>query len=130
MDALLTDTALWGAILGLLTPLVTSLAQQPTWTRTVRTLVGVLTSAAVGLLTVLSTGAAGEGLVTAATLTATIISGQLAYSRFWRGTGVVEKLELASSPAKTKLNTVLAVDAATGRYALHNYPATPGSSRL
>lgn len=97
MTDLLNNTALWAALLGLLTPLVTAIAQQPGWSKPVRTVVGVLVSAAVAVVTLLSTGQITDLAVTAPTLLLVIAVAQVSYKTLWQRTGVTDLIEVGTS---------------------------------
>lgn len=98
MSTILSNTALWGLLLGLLTPLLTAVVQRPTWTRRVRTLVGYAVSTLVGAMTVLASGQMSSGTVTLTTILAVVSAAKVAYVQLWQRTGVTGTIELATSP--------------------------------
>lgn len=97
--SLLANTALWSVVLGVLTPLLTAVAQQPGWSRRTRTIVGVGTSVLVGVVTLLATGGISDGTSVVAGLVIVVTSAETAYRTFWRGSGITDTIEYATSPA-------------------------------
>ena len=95
---LLASTALWGVLLGLVTPTVTAIAQRPAWSRRLRTVVALATSVAVGLLTAGANGQLGDLQITAATVSAVVVAAQVSYRQFWQESGITEKIEHATTP--------------------------------
>lgn len=91
--SLFADAALWGLILGLLTPLVTAVAQQPWFSHRTRQIVGVVVSVIVGLVTVLAQGEIGNTPVTVTTVLAVIVAAQAAYTRLWQPSHLTERIE-------------------------------------
>lgn len=97
----LGDTASWGLILGVLTPLAVSLIQQPRWSQAVRAIVHVIASVVVGAVTVLANGQIGDGSTWLTTIAVVFVSSSAAYGFLWKPTGVSPKIEAATSPGTT-----------------------------
>lgn len=98
MNDVLSNTATWALILGLLTPLVTSVVQQPHWSSRVRVLVALLAAVVVGSVTVLSNGT----LNTAdwfTTVGLVLVAAQTAYQTIYKPAGIAKVIELSTSPA-------------------------------
>lgn len=98
LNELLSNTALWGLLLGLVTPLATAVVQRPGWSARTRTLVGHGVSLLVGALTVLASGEIENGTVTAATLFAVLAASKIAYTQVWQRTPVTDTIEYATTP--------------------------------
>lgn len=98
LTSLLADTALWGLLLGLITPALTAVAQQPWFAKKTRHAVGVGVSVVVGLLTVLADGQLANGGVTVATVLAVVAAAEASYKAFWQPTGVAGAIEWTTTP--------------------------------
>lgn len=94
----LGDTVSWGALAGVLTPLLTSIVQRPTWSKQKRTVIGVLVSIVVGLLTCLADGTLDNAATLLATVTVVIVASAAAYKSLWQPSGVAPSLEHATTP--------------------------------
>lgn len=97
MNGLLTDTALWGVVLGILLPLATAVVQQPKWSKRTRTIVGVAASIVVGFATVAANGDLTAGLTAPATVAAVVAAAQLAYTKLWQPAQIAPLIEDATS---------------------------------
>lgn len=96
----LSDTASWALLAGVLTPLLTSLVQQPKWSRRTRVIVSVIVSAAIGLLTLLANGSLNDGPQTAlSAVTLVIVAASASYKTIWEPMGVAPAIESATSPS-------------------------------
>lgn len=97
LSALFTDLTFWGALLGVVTPLVTAVAQQPYFTKRVRTALGVSASAVVGLLTVLANGELQNAPATVTTVVTVILAAEVAYRNVWQPSGLTDSIEWATA---------------------------------
>lgn len=94
----LLDTASWALLAGVLTPLVTSVVQQPQWTGRVRTLVAVIASAVIGVVTLFANGALNDGPQTVLSVVAlVVVTSATAYKNLWVPAGVAPAIERATS---------------------------------
>lgn len=98
LNALLANVQVWGALLGIVTPLATALVQQPGWSRKRRQVVGVACSVLVGVATVGAAGELGDTSTVLTTLPLVAAAAQVAYTRLWQPKGVAPVIERASSP--------------------------------
>lgn len=96
----LADTASWGLLAGVLTPLLVSVVQQPKWTKRTRTIVAAAVAIVIGLLTCLTNGLLADVPQTPQTLLSTValvlVASQGAYGLF-KTSGVAAKIENATS---------------------------------
>lgn len=92
------DTVSWGLIFGVVTPLLTSLVQQPKWSSGLRAVVGALVSVLVGVGTCLANGDIHNGQTVLSTIAVVLVAAQATYSQLWKPTGVSPALESATSP--------------------------------
>lgn len=99
MNDLLNSTHAWGLILGVLSPLLVSVVQQPKFTGPLRAVVALASAVVIGLLTVLAAGDFNptDWLTTAAVV---LVAAHTAYEGFWRPTGIAEEVEYRTSPSK------------------------------
>lgn len=96
--AVLGDTASWALLAGFLTPLLTSVVQQPTWTSRTRTLVAVVASVVAGVVTLLANGAFNDGPQTVLSIIAlVVVTSATAYKTLWVPSGIAPKIENATS---------------------------------
>ncbi|HET9653820.1 MAG TPA: hypothetical protein VFP72_00565 [Kineosporiaceae bacterium] len=103
MRAFFTEnTPLFGLVLAVLTPLVTAVAQQPRWTSRTRSIVGALVSLVVGFLTVATAGKLGDTSTLLTTLALVVAAAEASYQKLWRGTGLTQMIENATSPRQVK----------------------------
>lgn len=93
---LLASMQSWGLILGVLSPILISVVQQPSWSGQVRTLVGVVVSLAIGVLTVLANGGADlkDWL---ATLALVLVASQATYRGIFKPSGAADAIEKVTS---------------------------------
>lgn len=106
-NAALLDTASWALLAGFLTPLLTSVVQQPQWSRTVRTVVGVLASVVTGVITLLANGAFNDGPQTVLSILAlVVVTSGASYRTLWGPVGVAPKIETATSPGPSTARPV------------------------
>lgn len=75
----LADTASWALILGVITPILTAVVNQPRWSGTTRNIVAVLISGVVGVLTCLANGTIGDGQTLLASLAAVAVAAAASY---------------------------------------------------
>lgn len=96
MSELLSNTQAWGLILGVLSPLLISVAQQPQWAGGTRAVVAAAAAVVIGLVTVLASGdfAVGDWLTTAALV---LVASHTAYEGLWRPTGAADAIEFKTS---------------------------------
>lgn len=92
------DSASWALILGVLTPLLTSLVQQPKWTDRVRSIVGAVVAVVVGVLTVLANGGFEDTTSALGVIAIVLVASQASYRNLWKPTLVAPKIEAATSP--------------------------------
>lgn len=99
----LLDTASWALLAGVVTPLITSVVQQPRWTARVRTLVGVAAAVVIGVLTLLANGALNDGPQTVLSMLAlVVVTSAAAYKNLWVPVGVAPAIEHATSPGSDR----------------------------
>jgi len=99
IEALQANTVIVGIIVGSITPLLTSLVQQPTWAKNVRVAVSVVVSAVVGTVLAVADGQitnAGEALPV---ILAVWTSAEAFYQKMWKNAGITDAIERASSPS-------------------------------
>ncbi|MCC9309132.1 hypothetical protein LN042_18935 [Kitasatospora sp. RB6PN24] len=94
--SILNDTEAWGLLLGAVTPWATALIQQPTWSKSIRTLVGALASAAVGIITVLARGDIAHAQTALTTVALAIVASKSFYDGLWQHTGA-KAMEVATA---------------------------------
>lgn len=96
MNDIITDTATWGTLIGLLSPLLVAFVQQPWWSNQYRQIVAVGVSALLGILTVVASGTfdVQNWLLT---LVAVIGAAQTSYALVWKPTKVAKVIELKTS---------------------------------
>lgn len=96
----LADTASWGLLVGIFTPMLVSVVQQPKWTKRTRSIVAVAASVVVGLLTSLANGLLSNNDQTPRSVLSTIalvlVASQGSYQLF-KTSGVSAKIENATS---------------------------------
>lgn len=91
------DTVSWGLMLGVITPLLTAVAQQPRWSSRTRAIIGAIVSIAVGGVTCLAKGDITNGQTLLSTIAVVLVAAQATYSQLWKPTGVAGALENATS---------------------------------
>lgn len=96
--AVLGDTASWALLAGFLTPLLTSVVQQPQWSSRVRTLVAVVASVIVGVVTLLANGSFNDGAQTVLSIVAlVVVTSATAYKTIYVPAGIAPAIERATS---------------------------------
>lgn len=103
------DSTQWLLIAGVLTPLITSVVQRPTWPERVRVVVGVVAAVVIGVLTLLANGTLGavlnDGAHTWLSLLAlVIVASATAYKTLWKPSGVALAIENATTPASQRVD--------------------------
>lgn len=99
--SMLSDSASWGLILGVVLPLLTAVVQQPNWSQGVRRLVAVVAAMAGGVLTALANGQVGSGQTVIQTVTAVLVAAQASYDLIWKPTGAARAIESATTRPRT-----------------------------
>jgi uncharacterized membrane-anchored protein len=94
---MLSDSASWGLILGVVLSLLTAVVQQPNWSPGVRRLVAVAAAVAGGVLTALASGQVGSGQTIIQTVAAVLVAAQASYDLIWKPTGAARAIESATS---------------------------------
>lgn len=98
VGSVVPSTALWGLIVGVLTPPVVAIVQQPSWSTRTRSYVGVAVAVVFAVLTCLVDGSIGQGQTVLATIAAVLVASQTTYRELWRKIGVTGAIEHATSP--------------------------------
>lgn len=91
------DSASWGLILGILTPLLVSVVQQPTWSPRTRAMVAAVAAVVVGFLTVLANGGLDSGQTLLGVIALVLVASNTAYKTLWKPTGVAPAIEIKTS---------------------------------
>ena len=93
----------WSMILGLITPFVIAVVNNPAWNAATKRVVSVVISVLVGVMNLLVSGVALDwadyslsGVLV--NLALVIGSAQAAYALLWKPTGTTDKVEAATSP--------------------------------
>jgi hypothetical protein len=94
----LGDTAAWGLLAGVITPLLTSVVQRPTWSSRKRTVWGVVVSVVIGVLTCLADGTLDHATTVLATVAAVVVVSATTYKALWKPSGVTDSIEVATTP--------------------------------
>lgn len=100
---LFADTASWALILGVLTPLLTAVVQQPRWSPRLRAIASAVVSVVVGVLTVLANGVdlsawnGDKAQITLGVVALVLVASNTAYKTLWKPTGVAPAIERATS---------------------------------
>jgi hypothetical protein len=98
---ILENPQAWGLILGLLTPVLVSVVQQPQLPRWARATIAVVSGFLVGTITCLINGQIGAGdLLT--TIALVLVASHTAYESFFKPTGIAPTVEAATSPSVGK----------------------------
>lgn len=97
---LTANTTLVALLVGLIVPPLTSVIQQPSWSRRVRTIVAVIASLVIGFITAVATGAINDPSQLVPTLIAVLLAAEAAYQKFWAPTGISASVESATSPSQ------------------------------
>jgi hypothetical protein len=98
---MVNDTVSWGLLLGVLTPIATSIVQQPRWSSSVRAVIGAIVSVIVGVVTVLASGDISDTSTLLQTVAVTLVAAWSSYRGFWKPTGVAPVLETKTSPGSS-----------------------------
>lgn len=93
-----TTTALWGLIVGVITPPLVAIIQQPGWSTQVRSVVGVAIAVLFAVVTCWVDGSLGHGQTLLATIGAVLVASQTTYRELWSKVGVTQAIERATSP--------------------------------
>lgn len=89
----------WALILGVLSPLLTAVVQQPGWSKRLRVVVAVVVALAVGFLNVVANGQLQvDRALTSIALT--LVASQAAYQALWKQAGVTQKVEAKTSRSR------------------------------
>lgn len=91
------DSASWALILGVLTPLIVSVVQQPQWSDRTRAVVSVVASVLIGVVTVLANGGIESGQTLLSVCALVFVASNTAYKTLWKPTGVSPAIERATS---------------------------------
>lgn len=92
-----SNVAMWGLIVGFLTPIVLAVVQQPSWSQAVRSVVMFVFALIAGGATAYFAGQLDGKDVTTAVLIV-MVSAISTYEGFWKKTGIAPKIEVATSP--------------------------------
>ena len=96
--AVLGDTASWALLAGVLLPLLTSVVQQPKWTKRVRTIVAVVVSVVAAVVTLLANGSFNDGPQTVLTIVALVVATSATmYKTVYVPLGIAPAIENATS---------------------------------
>lgn len=97
--SMLADTASWAMLAAVVTPLLTSVAQRPSWPKRVRVAISVAVSVVVALVTLLANGAFNEGPQTVLSIIAlVVVTSAASYRNIWKPSGIALAIESATSP--------------------------------
>jgi hypothetical protein len=102
-----TDTASWALILGVLTPLLVSVVQQPKWSQQVRAVVAAVAAIVVGLLTVLANGGFNDASGVLGIVALVLVASNTAYKTLWKPMGVAPMIEAKTSPGGAHVITTV-----------------------
>lgn len=92
-----TDTASWALILGVLTPLVVSVVQQPKWPSQLRAVVALVAAVVVGTVTVLANGGFDDTSGVLGIIALVLVASNTAYATLWKPTGIAPLIEAKTS---------------------------------
>lgn len=92
----MTDTALWGALFGMLVPFLVALVDQPEWSSQKRQIAALGVSVVAGMGTVLGSGDF-DPTNWVATITAVVAASQASYTLLWKPTGTARKVQRATA---------------------------------
>ena len=104
IDFLTANTTLIALLVGLVVPPLTSVIQQPSWSRRTRTVVAVIASIVIGFITAVATGAINDASQLVPTLIAVLLASEAAYQKFWAPSGISTSVEVATSPSQAVLS--------------------------
>jgi hypothetical protein len=97
--SIVTTTALWGLIVGVITPPIVAVIQQPTWSTQTRSIVGAGIAVVFAVVTCWVDGSLGHGQTLLATIGAVLVASQTTYRELWSKVGVTQAIEGATSPS-------------------------------
>jgi hypothetical protein len=100
--SIVTTTALWGLVVGVISPPIVAIIQQPHWSTTTRTLVGAAVAVAVAVITCVVDGTIGHGQTLIATIGTVLVASQTTYREFWSKVKVTQKIEGATASPTAK----------------------------
>lgn len=96
----MSDLERWSLLVGILSPLLISVIQQPGWRRPLRAIVGLIMCVLIALGTAYFNGDFHErGIVSSLLLI--FLAAMTAYRNLWRPTGIAPAIETATSPTST-----------------------------
>lgn len=95
-----TTTALWGIVVGVITPPLVAIVQQPHWSTQLRTVVGVAIAVGFAAITCWVDGTIGHGQTLIATIGTVLVGAQATYRELWSKVGVTQKIEGATATPK------------------------------
>lgn len=94
---IVSTTAMWGVIVGIFTPPLVAVIQQPKWSSAARSTVTVLISVGLAAATCAIDGDLGHGQTLLVTVGTVLISAQTTYRELWSKIGVTQKIENATA---------------------------------
>lgn len=101
IEALQANVVLIGLLVGAVTPLATSLVQQPRWSKQARQLVAVGVSVAVGFAVAASSGEVNSAGDLFSIVAAVWAASEAFYQKVWKASGIAGAVEAATSPSST-----------------------------
>ena len=101
-----TNLAMWGLVVGFLSPLVISVIQQPSWSQQVRSLVMFAFALVAGFGTAWLGGQLNGTDITTSVLIV-MVTAISTYEGLWKKTGLASVIELATSPKPKALTGVV-----------------------
>ena len=99
IDYLTANVTLVGLLVGALIPPVTSIVQQPAWSKATRQGVAVVVSVVFGALTAAAAGDISDPSQVVPTIVAVLLSAEATYQKVWKPSGATAKIEKATSPS-------------------------------
>ena len=97
IDLLAGNAVLVGLLVGAITPAVTSVIQQPSWSKNVRIGVAGAVSVLVGFALAAADGQLNSPGDLASIITAVLVSAEAFYQKVWKASGLSWKIEKATS---------------------------------
>lgn len=92
------STALWGLIVGAITPPLVAVIQQPQWSTRTRSIVGAVCAVGLAVVTCYVDGSIGHGQTLIITAGAVLVASQTTYRELWSKIGATQAIESATSP--------------------------------
>lgn len=89
--------AVLGILIGALVPPITSVIQNPRWSKRHRTIVAGITALVVGTVTAVVSGAVTDPSNLSVVIIAVWISAEATYEKLWQPSGVAKVIELATT---------------------------------